>query len=750
MGKLPKLKPVRKLSASGLFRLTIVSAFAVIVLMFLGIYHQFQTILLEAINEQNTSFVSQVSSTADFAEEMMQNIANQIFYSQTVNKLRSYPTLTNAQIISGIRELNSYCAASTIIDSIYVYNGKQDYIYSTETFGAVNDTLKNFADSVAAELFEGRAPGQSLSVIPRYYYAANSYTDRMIYSFMFYEQDIDGLPEDNAIMINVSAAWFNKLYFGSGGDDSFIIDRMGDLIAAEIPPTDLEVLTERIFEKTAEGQENGYFLYTPSHGGEKRIYLFSDMEKYDWYHVMSLNYRECLNGLQRIQEKTLISLFWGFAVLCVAGTSISLHIYLPFRKVVKRMTAFEPSASDDTEKLLEILNQLIENNSSSESIRQSVQEIIHGQALKDLLQGKFQREDWNQLSGQYHFQLEPDMQTVLCLVSGLRLGQYLECFKQSIPRCEGVEIQNDYTVIFLQQVTEDVLPHLLKKLSSQHPSTYFITSQAVCCWEELPKVYQQLQEARQLVFLHPERRLVFLQRQKELDSSIKELDEQREHIIACLKRGASIKAVAGWRSFVEELDGKNYSTVRYALNTLGREVCSLQYPTLEEHEEFAVAYKNYQNVLNQLKNIQTLDTFFEPLFQSITARIRQEQSSRKGDVIPEVIRAIEGSYCNSQLSSQSLASQFGLSPVYLSRIFRKEVGTSLLDYINHLRIGRAQEILADPSVKVKDVPQQIGIDNKQYFVKLFKDITGMTPKQYQNGHVPSESGSIKDLLRKVK
>ena len=740
MGKLPKSKPVRKLSASGLFRLTIVTTFAAIVLMFLGIYHQFQTILLEAINDQNTSFVSQVSSTAGFAEERMQNIASQIFYSQTVNKLRSYPTLTNAQIISAIRELNSYCAASTIIDSIYVYNGKQDYIYSTETFGAVNDTSKNFADSVAAELFEERAPGQSLSVIPRYYYAANSYTDRMIYSFMFYEQDIDGLPEDNAIMINVSAAWFNKLYFGSGGADSFIIDRMGNLIAAEIPPTDLEVLTERIFEKTAEGQENGYFLYTPFHGGEKRIYLFSDMEKYDWYHVMSLNYRECLNGLQGIQEKTLIFLLLGFAVLCVAGTSISLRIYLPFQKVIKRMTAFEPSALDDTDKLLESLNQLIENNSSSESIRQSVQEIIHGQALKDLLQGKFQREDWNQLSDQYHFHLEPDMETVLCLISGLRLGQYLECFKQSIPRCEGVEIQNDYTAIFMQQVTEDELTRSLESLSSQHPSTYFITSQTVYCWEELPKVYQQLQEARRLVFLHPEQRLVFLQ--GDLDSSTAELDEQRGHIIACLKRGASIKAVAGWRSFVEELDGKNYSTVRYALNTLGREVCSLQYPALEEHEEFAASYKNYQNILDQLKNIQTLDAFFGSLFQSITARIRQEKSSRKGDVIPEVILAIEDSYCNSQLSSQSLASQFGLSPVYLSRIFKKEVGTSLLDYINQLRIGRAQEILADPSVKVKDVPQQIGIDNKQYFFKLFKDITGVTPKQYQNGHItPSESGA---------
>lgn len=154
--------------------------------------------------------------------------------------------------------------------------------------------------------------------------------------------------------------------------------------------------------------------------------------------------------------------------------------------------------------------------------------------MKDLLLGKFRREEWNQLSDQYHFQLEPDTETVLCLISGLRLGQYLECFKQSIPRCEGVEIQNDYTVIFMQQVTEDELIRSLESLSSRHPSTYFITSQTVYCWEELPKVYQQLQEARRLVFLHPEQRLVFLQ--GDLDSSTAELDEQRGHIIACLKK----------------------------------------------------------------------------------------------------------------------------------------------------------------------------------------------------------------------
>ena len=42
-----------------------------------------------------------------------------------------------------------------------------------------------------------------------------------------------------------------------------------------------------------------------------------------------------------------------------------------------------------------------------------------------------------------------------------------------------------------------------------------------------------------------------------------------------------------------------------------------------------------------------------------------------------------------------------------------------------------QEILSDPKVKVKDVAEQVGIDNKQYFFMLFKQMTGVTPKQYQ-------------------
>ena len=64
-------------------------------------------------------------------------------------------------------------------------------------------------------------------------------------------------------------------------------------------------------------------------------------------------------------------------------------------------------------------------------------------------------------------------------------------------------------------------------------------------------------------------------------------------------------------------------------------------------------------------------------------------------------------------------------------MFRQANGCSLVEHINRLRIDKAREALLEPGVKVKDVPQQVGMENRQYFFRLFKQATGFTPRQYQ-------------------
>ena len=71
--------------------LSVVLMSFVLILALLGLlYHQFQKAFLSSINRANEEFVFQVSATSSSTEEFLQNMVNQIFYSNTVVKLRSY------------------------------------------------------------------------------------------------------------------------------------------------------------------------------------------------------------------------------------------------------------------------------------------------------------------------------------------------------------------------------------------------------------------------------------------------------------------------------------------------------------------------------------------------------------------------------------------------------------------------------------------------------------------------------------
>ena len=59
------------------------------------------------------------------------------------------------------------------------------------------------------------------------------------------------------------------------------------------------------------------------------------------------------------------------------------------------------------------------------------------------------------------------------------------------------------------------------------------------------------------------------------------------------------------------------------------------------------------------------------------------------------------------------------------------MGTSLTDYVNHYRIEHAQTLLANTDVPIKDIALRCGIGDIHYFTRLFKKISGVTPKAWR-------------------
>lgn len=83
------------------------------------------------------------------------------------------------------------------------------------------------------------------------------------------------------------------------------------------------------------------------------------------------------------------------------------------------------------------------------------------------------------------------------------------------------------------------------------------------------------------------------------------------------------------------------------------------------------------------------------------------------------------------LSLSTISQTLNISSSYLSTLFKKETGQTLTDYISHRRINYAKHLLETTRLQVQTVAQHCGIVDVQYFSKIFKRITGVTPKQYR-------------------
>jgi AraC-like DNA-binding protein len=91
-------------------------------------------------------------------------------------------------------------------------------------------------------------------------------------------------------------------------------------------------------------------------------------------------------------------------------------------------------------------------------------------------------------------------------------------------------------------------------------------------------------------------------------------------------------------------------------------------------------------------------------------------------------------FADPELSTASLAAQLGLHRGSLSRLFHREAGCTLVDYIAKTRLQEAQSLLQHGDESLTGIARQCGLRDASYFGRWFKKLTGMTPASYRRGH----------------
>lgn len=136
--------------------------------------------------------------------------------------------------------------------------------------------------------------------------------------------------------------------------------------------------------------------------------------------------------------------------------------------------------------------------------------------------------------------------------------------------------------------------------------------------------------------------------------------------------------------------------------------------------------------LDFLQNVKDIVTLHDKMVLDFTGKMRlMKKNAGTSKPVTACIEYIY-SHIKERITIEDLAEHTGLSASYLSRVFKKEVGISVSDYIREKKIEKAQNLLKFCDYSLIEIANYLSFSSQSHFIQTFKNLIGMTPKKYRD------------------
>ncbi|WP_246941387.1 helix-turn-helix domain-containing protein [Bacillus pinisoli] len=119
------------------------------------------------------------------------------------------------------------------------------------------------------------------------------------------------------------------------------------------------------------------------------------------------------------------------------------------------------------------------------------------------------------------------------------------------------------------------------------------------------------------------------------------------------------------------------------------------------------------------------------IYDVLDLAVKNAHSSRI-DIIEQALHFMENHFSNQDLKLEDVAAHVERSPAYLSTLFTKRQGSSFRETLTAFRIKEAKRLLIETKLSIKDVAGKTGFYSANYFSRIFKEKTGLPPRNYRN------------------
>ncbi|MGN4292162.1 AraC family transcriptional regulator [Bacillus cereus group sp. MYBK87-2] len=141
----------------------------------------------------------------------------------------------------------------------------------------------------------------------------------------------------------------------------------------------------------------------------------------------------------------------------------------------------------------------------------------------------------------------------------------------------------------------------------------------------------------------------------------------------------------------------------------------------------------YIESLEKLKDIKSIGQLIEEAFCIFTDCVKRYQNQNYSKTIMDCKNYISKNIYQ-EISLKQLSHITNKNPMYLSTLFKKEVGISISEYIHREKVEETKKLLTLTYYSLLEISTFLNFNNQSYFNKVFKKYTGFTPKQYRDQH----------------
>jgi len=224
-----------------------------------------------------------------------------------------------------------------------------------------------------------------------------------------------------------------------------------------------------------------------------------------------------------------------------------------------------------------------------------------------------------------------------------------------------------------------------------------------------------------------------------MSSDIKDFSEFEHYNLQILRNDIKEIFVNEKKELIDTFINKYYMTNTHLpqnyIKSLTFSIVNIIHTILiEENQSFENVFQSETAIWEKISRFETIvdiEQWISYLFKEVISYLSNKESNRYKKIVEDIKRIVGKNYAEVNNIEEIIKPLF-ISASHANLIFKQKTGMTIFDYLVDTRMEQAKKMLEDPYSKVYEVSEKVGYKNKSYFSSIFKEYTGLTPKQYTN------------------